>query len=130
MDVTGQDLTLAAIAKALGLLSARQEAISANIANVNTPGYRRRDVNFAAQLREAVSAGSVSSKQERIAAVEGVRKNLLVDGSFFSRNDLGSVDIDREMAEEARTQMMYNSFARLASKRFRMYRMAIMDGRA
>lgn len=130
MDVTGQDLTLAAIAKALGLVSARQEAISANIANVNTPGYRRRDVDFAAQLREAFSQGGAGSKQERIAALEGVKKNLLVDGSFFSRNDLGSVDIDREMAEEARTQMMYNSFARLASKRFRMYRMAIMDGRA
>lgn len=130
MNVTSNDLTLAVVSKTLGLLSARQEAISANIANVNTPGYRRREVNFASQLHEALASNNHSSKTDKIDRINAVSKKLLVDNSFFSRNDLGGVDIDREMAEQARNQMLYNSFTRLATKRLRMYRMAIMDGRA
>ncbi len=130
MNVTSNDLTLAVVSKTLGLLSARQEAISANIANVNTPGYRRREVDFASQLNEALTSNGHSSKSESIERVNSISKKLLVDSTFFSRNDLGGVDVDREMAEQARNQMLYNSFTRLATKRLRMYRMAIMDGRA
>ena len=130
MDVTKADLTFAVLSKSLDLLSARQEAISANIANVNTPGYARRDVDFTTAIREALSSDKPLSKSGRLAAVEGVSPSVISEAGLVSRNDKGGVDIDKEMAEEARTQLLYSASVNLMDKRDKMYKMVIMDGRA
>lgn len=130
VNVTANDLTLSVISKSLGLLSARHEAIAGNIANVNTPGYRRRDIDFEGQLRKALEDAQVTGKKAKLRSVNSMEPRLLADNSFFFRNDLGSVDIEVEMAAQAKTSLLYNMFARLAEKRLRMYRFVIMDGRA
>ena len=45
----------------------RQEAISNNIANVNTPGYKRQDVAFEDSLQEAISNSRYRSTDEKVA---------------------------------------------------------------
>jgi flagellar basal-body rod protein FlgB len=129
MDVTGNDFTLALMAKSLGLLKSRQEAISGNIANVNTPGYRRRDVDFAGILAEAMDSTESQPKSERINALEAAEPEVSIDRTFLFRNDAGDVDIDREMAEQARTQLLYNAYTRLISKRLKLYLTIITEGR-
>jgi flagellar basal-body rod protein FlgB len=128
MDVTRSDLTLALMSKTLGLLNARQETIAGNIANVNTPGYQRRDVDFAGTLTEALNENP-SLKQNTIGSVNDAEPDILVDNSFIFRNDKGGVDIDREMAEQARTQILYSTYTRLIGNRLKLYRTIITEGR-
>ena len=130
MDVTANDFTLALMAKSLGLLKSRQEAISGNIANVNTPGYRRRDVDFAGVLSEAIQSNETAAKTQRIDAVESAELDVVIDHTFLFRNDAGGVDIDREMAEQARTQLLYNAYTRLVGNRMKLYRAVITEGRS
>ena len=130
MDVTANDFTLALMAKSLGLLKSRQEAISGNIANVNTPGYRRRDVDFAGVLSEAIQSNETAAKTQRIDAVESAESDVVIDHTFLFRNDAGGVDIDREMAEQARTQLLYNAYTRLVGNRMKLYRAVITEGRS
>ena len=41
----------------LKLASSREQSISANMANVDTPGYRTRDINFESEFNKVMSAG-------------------------------------------------------------------------
>jgi flagellar basal-body rod protein FlgB len=52
------DTTQLALEKAIEGSSARQQAIAANLANVDTPGYQRVDVDFHSTLRDAMASGS------------------------------------------------------------------------
>ncbi|MCE1839845.1 flagellar basal body rod protein FlgB, partial [Enterobacter hormaechei] len=46
--------------EALALRNQRQEILSANIANADTPGYQARDIDFAAQLKKTLAHGRVT----------------------------------------------------------------------
>ncbi|MEP0813598.1 MAG: flagellar basal body rod protein FlgB [bacterium] len=129
MDIAGKDLTLAVIRKSLDLLNARQEAIAGNLANVNTPGYVRRDVDFAGEIARALGDSSVTSKDQLLGSIKAIEPEIIEQRGIAFRYDGGGVDVDREMAEEARTHLLYNAFIGLAEKRGRMYRAVIMDGR-
>ena len=82
----------------------RQEAISNNIANVNTPGYKRQDVAFEDSLQEA-----------------DLRIRSYTDSSGFSyRLDGNNVDIDTENAALARNQLKYNALVDSINHEFSM----------
>ena len=86
----------------------RQEAISNNIANVNTPGYKRQDVAFEDSLQEAISNSRYRSTDEKVANLSkaDLRIRSYTDSSGFSyRLDGNNVDIDTENAALARNQL-------------------------
>ena len=88
----------------------RNEAISNNIANVDTPGYKRQDVNFEEQLRKAMKNSRYTSIDERVANVDLERLNPITyrDHSTLSyRLDGNNVDIDTEQAYLADNQIKY-----------------------
>ena len=90
----------------------RQEAISNNIANVNTPGYKRQDVAFEDSLQEAISNSRYRSIDEKVANLSkaDLRIRSYTDSSGFSyRLDGNNVDIDTENAALARNQRKYNA---------------------
>lgn len=90
----------------------RQEAISNNIANVNTPGYKRQDVAFEDSLQEAISNSRYRSTDEKVANLSkaDLRIRSYTDSSGFSyRLDGNNVDIDTENAALARNQLKYNA---------------------
>ena len=93
----------------------RQEAISNNIANVNTPGYKRQDVAFEDSLQEAISNSRYRSTDEKVANLSkaDLRIRSYTDSSGFSyRLDGNNVDIDFEMADLAKNQIYYNAMAK------------------
>src|SRR4029077_1496996 len=57
------DTTQTALERALSGASLRQETLAGNLANVNTPGYQRRDVDFHDALRGALAAGDPAAAQ-------------------------------------------------------------------
>lgn len=101
----------------------RQEAISNNIANVNTPGYKRQDVAFEDSLQEAISNSRYRSTDEKVANLSKVdlRIRSYTDSSGFSyRLDGNNVDIDTENAALARNQLKYNALVDSINHEFSM----------
>ena len=101
----------------------RQEAISNNIANVNTPGYKRQDVAFEDSLQEAISNSRYRSTDEKVANLSkaDLRIRCYTDSSGFSyRLDGNNVDIDTENAALARNQLKYNALVDSINHEFSM----------
>jgi len=100
----------------------RQEAIASNIANAETPGYRRLDVSgdFASELRARLGqAGSVRS-------FSGIEPTLAEDLNARSvRPDGNSVEIERELLEMNRNTVEYDFLADVVSRNIKQLRMAI-----
>ena len=101
----------------------RQEVISNNIANVNTPGYKRQDVAFEDSLQEAISNSRYRSTDEKVANLSkaDLRIRSYTDSSGFSyRLDGNNVDIDTENAALARNQLKYNALVDSINHEFSM----------
>lgn len=101
----------------------RQEAISNNIANVNTPGYKRQDVAFEDSLQEAISNSRYRSTDQKVANLSkaDLRIRSYTDSSGFSyRLDGNNVDIDTENAALARNQLKYNALVDSINHEFSM----------
>ena len=99
----------------------RNEVIANNIANVNTPGYKRQDVNFEEQLRKAMKNSRYTSIDERVANVDLDRLNPITyrDHATVSyRLDGNNVDIDTENVELASNQIRYQGLTDSISKHF------------
>ena len=99
----------------------RNEAIANNIANVDTPGYKRQDVNFEEQLRKAMKNSRYASIDERVANVDLERLNPITyrDHATLSyRLDGNNVDIDTENVELASNQLRYQGLTDSITKHF------------
>ena len=92
------DTTQLALEKAIEGSSARQQAIAANLANVDTPGYQRVDVDFHSTLRDAMASGS--------DGVAGAAFTPQRDATAQVRPDGSSVDADVEAAAQARNGVL------------------------
>lgn len=85
------DGTTSALHMAINGLDARQQAISGNVANLETPGYRAREVNFEDSLRAALDDGeptamSVSVK-ESLAATRMNGNNVNIDFELLAEQE-------------------------------------------
>lgn len=88
----------------------RNEAIANNIANATTPGYKRQDVAFEAELRKALGTDICEPMDKRVAGVQTANLNPVpyIDNAGFSyRLDGNSVDIENENVMLAENQLKY-----------------------
>lgn len=112
------DTTQHALEIAMHGAALRHEAISRNIANVNTPGYRRRDVDF----EDALGAAMRSGDGRAVSLVSPVERQ---DPSAPLRVDGNSVDIDVESANQARNGLTYEALVTVAKARMTTLQTAI-----
>ncbi len=118
---------LTMLGKATDHSAFRHNLLSNNVANVNTPGYKRVDTaDFGRAMREAISNQSFSAKVEAPqhiqfgrSPLDEVNPELVVQEQTFFRNDKSSVDIDLEMAEMAKNGMRYQILTQRARDYFR-----------
>ena len=92
---------------------ARNEAIANNIANVDTPGYKRQDVSFETELQHALKASRYKSLDQKVSDVNKHLRRLeprtYTDIPNWSyRMDKNNVDVDTENVELASNQIKYN----------------------
>ncbi|MGE5484297.1 MAG: flagellar basal body rod protein FlgB [Ignavibacteriales bacterium] len=118
------DPTMTLIERGLDLASVRHAALSNNIANVNTPGYKRRDVPFEDVMREVASGG-----YEGTSGAAGLERVVTVNTGRTNRNDGNNVDIDYEMTVLAQNSVLYNALARQISQKISLLRTVITEGR-
>ena len=88
----------------------RNDILANNLANVDTPGYKRKDIDFESQLRRALGSSryeSVDSKVSHVTSTE-LEGRVYTDAANFSyRLDGNNVDIDTENVELASNQIKY-----------------------
>jgi flagellar basal-body rod protein FlgB len=126
VDAIRNDLTFSLLAKSLQGLSLRQELIAQNLANINTPGYSRRDVLFEDALRDALAEGKADG--DTSAALDDVKFRVATEDALRYRVDNSSVDLDREMAEQAKAALKMSAVLSLMGKRIGMYKRALGEG--
>ena len=101
------DTTQTALEKAIMGASARQQAIAENLANVDTPGYQRVDVDFHTTLRDAMAQGDLP----------GATFSPQRDASAQVRPDGSTVDADVEAAAQARNGLEYETLVQVSKAR-------------
>jgi flagellar basal-body rod protein FlgB len=119
--------------EALTGLSRRQQAISSNIANIDTPGYRRREISFEDTLRTEIASaagGSALTRSDpRHYGSAGSGSELAGSSRsrdvVASRNDGNNVDIDEEMMLLVETQLRYQALSQSIGKRLNTLRSVI-----
>lgn len=105
-------------------LWARQQAISDNIANVETAGYKSKTVSFEDQLQEVLS-GDTTSTSDLIDGIKSTEAVTTVSDSESLRSDGNNVDIESENTELARTELNYMYSLQEISDQFARLRCAI-----
>ncbi len=99
----------------------RESLITNNIANVDTPNYKRRDLDFESVLNEQLGSCKHESLDAKMRTVDLSQLNPMVytDHSSLSyRLDGNNVDIDTEEAELASEQIKYQALTTSISKEF------------
>ncbi len=106
----------------------RESAIANNIANVDTPGYKRQDVEFQSVLERELNSTGYGSMDR---AVKNVNLNKLdgvayTDSAAYSyRLDGNNVDIDTENVELASEQLRYQALTQGISEEFKRFQSVI-----
>ena len=99
----------------------RNEAISNNIANVDTPGYKRQDVAFESVLQQALGNNRYESMADKEANVNlsRLRGRAYVDYANYSyRLDGNNVDIENENVMLAENQLKYQGLISSINQEF------------
>ncbi|WP_123040034.1 flagellar basal body rod protein FlgB [Cohnella candidum] len=123
---------------AIHAASMRQQVLANNIANVDTPNFKRSDVVFEEMLSKAMGAGgqstlSLKTTDARHLSNGGTSSNpaptVVTDKNSVYNNNRNNVDIDKEMSLVAENQLRYNLFIQQVNHDVKMMRTGI-DGRA
>jgi len=99
----------------MDLLSARQKLVGSNIANVDTPGYQTRDIDFHFEL---------------MSEMEGLSPNVVEPGGLKVKADGNNVDLDREARLLAENAIRFNAASNLLRSQIRIVRSAIQEGKS
>ncbi|MGI6669484.1 MAG: flagellar basal body rod protein FlgB [Acetivibrionales bacterium] len=123
--------------KALDAAWLRNEAIAHNIANVDTPGYKRTTVEFEEHLENAIGNSSFKGfttdrRHIRIGSADPDNVKIRVTKSYrnlSTRLDGNNVDIDSEMASLAKNNIRYNTLVQSISSGYQRLLSVISEGR-
>ncbi len=119
------DVTQIALERALEGSAARQRALADNVANANTPGFKRSDVDFHGVLSSALGASDADGGESTLDRVAFTKQT---DTSTSSRADGNNVDIDEEMLDLTNTNVTYNALIQTTSARLAGLRSVINGG--
>jgi flagellar basal-body rod protein FlgB len=116
--------------QALDLYWKRNEAITSNIANAETPGYRSVDVNFAGELERAFGTASAEVKKTSANHIDlhsESAAHLISDQSGATKSDGNNVDLDIQMGRLALNSGRYETAANMVRKKISILRTAIQQ---
>ena len=106
----------------------RNEVISNNIANVDTPGYKRKDVQFESYLMGALTGDGSLDKRVANVRMDTINPQVYTDYSNLSyRMDGNNVDIDTETAMHAENQIRYYALMDSMTQEFNRLKMVLQN---
>jgi flagellar basal-body rod protein FlgB len=101
----------------------KQNVVANNIANVETPGFRAKDVSFQEEFADALKGGDFE-------------KAMMIQPTVFERtdvplrNDGSNVNLDREMVELQKNKTKYDIYTEILRNRFKLLKDTIADLKA
>ena len=114
------DPSIVGIEKAMQGSLLRQQVLANNIANANTPGYQRSDVDFQSALAQAFSSGSPSTGQ-----LEQITFSPQVSATGAMQVDGNTVDINTENADLSENTLDYQALESVMGTRMSILKTAI-----
>ncbi len=128
--------TIEALGKGIDLRAKKHNHISANLANVETPGYRPTSLSFEGELKDALQGkkGATLTHPQHIplkGAADSLHKveGTVIDVSTATTGrDGNAVELEQEMSSMAENQIMYNASIQLLAKKFEGIKQAIKGG--
>ncbi|MGE3957503.1 MAG: flagellar basal body rod protein FlgB [Vicinamibacterales bacterium] len=117
MDPISDSAIVSALGRQLNRAVARQQVAASNLANIDTPGYRTKDVQFAEALDASLSATTADAPI--LADVDGLA----------ARRDGNTVQLDRELLNMSRAAGDFSAAQTALAAKFRLVRYAINEGR-
>lgn len=131
------DKTIQALAASLNFRQMRQEIISSNIANADTPGYKAKRVDFEAALARALDVdGNMkmnASDEEHYNVGSGGFSNLepeiYEDSNGVVSEDGNTVDREQEFARMAENKILYDAAVQMLNKKLALLKYSIQSER-
>jgi flagellar basal-body rod protein FlgB len=140
-----QSSTLPVLEQVVNFTEARHGVLAGNVANLDTPGYKTRDlspVEFQEKLKEAIEVRNepvipYDSRSFGLASTDGVQKHEADQAAAFNnvkdsmrsilRHDGDDVSMEREINEIVKNQQQHNMAINIMSAQFRLLRAAITE---
>jgi len=118
------------LAKALDASWARHEFLASNLANAETPGFKRQDLDFQSYLKSALSPGiALTTTHPQHISSSGPRPFYVTRDPSSLTPDGNNVDVDKEMAEISSNSLYYTAVLRQLEEYMGLLRKAITEGR-
>lgn len=123
-------LTQQMLSASVGLRGIRHELLTSNVTNVDTPGYRSRDFDFAKVMKRLMLEQSTGSRgmgtvSGRIIIASDRLRTLAAAEVEIDKN---SADMDREIARLLENSLLYEASINLFSRKLAGLRYAISEG--
>lgn len=108
----------------------RESAISNNIANTDTPGYKRQDVDFESALKQELGSSKYIPLDKKVRGLNsdlsGLDVSTYTDSSNYSyRLDRNNVDVDTEQVELASEQLRYEMLTTSINEEFNRMKLVL-----
>ena len=126
---------MVALSRQLDSSTLTQRVIANNVANVNTPGFKKSQVSFREQLRQALDAKApalATSNPRHIGGAADISKvapRVVQERDTIMRYGQNNVDIDQEMVNLAANQIIYDISANSLSGKLGILGYVIRGGR-
>lgn len=113
----GMNETITILGKLMDATALRQKVLSNNLANANTPGYLRKEVEFSSKLAKALDGG--------VASILKVTPDVVIDENARVDDRGNSVSLQKELGEMTQNGLLYDFATQMTSQKFGLLRKAI-----
>ena len=110
MDLSDKNVVL--LSKLLDLTTSKNKVIANNIANTNTPGFKKFEVSFQKELRKAVESKNINK-------VKNIQESITMSKDKSTRKDGNNVDLDKELVTFYQMSDRHNIYLEILSKKFK-----------
>ncbi|MBM6618451.1 flagellar basal body rod protein FlgB [Bacillus suaedaesalsae] len=124
--------TINTLENSLKYSTLKQNVISQNIANVDTPNYKAKEVlkpSFSSELKSAMQANRTDSRHMEFSNSTQSKFPVVSKPSSLYNHNGNSVDIDKEMSELAENQIYYNALIDRLNGKFNTLKTVVTGGR-
>jgi flagellar basal-body rod protein FlgB len=130
------DKTTKALGATVSLRQVRNNVISSNIANAETPGYQAKKVDFEEALGRALDLEGIGTPEGTEpghypvgrGALSRVKADIYENPDVEVSNDGNTVDLEKEMASLAENSIMYKAAIQLINKKMAALKYAVTEG--
>ena len=115
------DKNVVLLSKLLDLTASKNKVLANNIANVNTPGYKKSEVSFEKELLKAVESKNISK-------IQNIQESISLSKNKSTKKDGNNVNLDQELVTFYQMSDRHNIYLEILSKKFKGM-IAAIEGR-